>query len=88
MERLIIHGDPGVRNGAVIEYDGAEKVLFGISRNGDWHGPDRVQLWCTVGTEDERETFARRDFIPMHMEVDDVDAEAVTVLSEKSDLAV
>jgi len=88
MKRLIIHGDPGIRKDAVIEVDGEEFVCFAIARQGDWHGPDRVQLWCTVGTEDERETFARRDFIPMHMEVDDVDAEAVTVLSEKSDLAV
>jgi hypothetical protein len=88
MKRLIIHGDPGIRKDAVIEVDGEEFVCFAIARQGDWHGPDSVQLWCTVGTEDERETFAKRDFIPMHMEVENVDAEAVTVLSEKSDLAV
>jgi hypothetical protein len=88
MKRLIIHGDPGIRKDAVIEVDGEELVCFGIARQGDWHGPDEVQLWCTVGTEDERETFQRRDFIPMHMDVMDVDAAAVEVLSAKSDLAV
>jgi hypothetical protein len=88
MKRLIIHGDPGIRKDAVIEVDGEELVCFAIARQGDWHGPDEVQLWCTVGTEDERETFQRRDFIPMHMDVMDVDAAAVEVLSAKSDLAV
>ena len=44
MKRLIIHGDPGIRKDAVIEYDGKEYVCFGVSRQGDWHGPDRPQL--------------------------------------------
>mgnify|MGYP007045611201 CR=1 FL=1 len=39
-------------------------------------------------SEDERETGAKREFIPMHMDVIDVDAAAVEVKSEKSDLAV
>jgi hypothetical protein len=88
MKRLIIHGDPGVRKDAVIEVDGEELVCFGVARQGDWHGPDRVQLWCTVGTEDERDTFDRRDFIPMHLDVEAVDAAAVEVTSEPSELAV
>jgi hypothetical protein len=88
MKRLIIHGDPGIRKEAVIEVDGEEYVCFAIARQGDWHGPDEVQLWCTVGSEDERETFAKREFIPMHMDVMDVDAAAVEVKSEKPDLAV
>ena len=29
MKRLIIHGDPGIRKDAVIEYDGEEYVCFG-----------------------------------------------------------
>ena len=53
MKQLIIHGDPGIRNGAIIRYEGSEVVCFGINRNGEYHGPDRVQLWCTVGEEDE-----------------------------------
>ena len=88
MKRLIIHGDPGIRKDAIIDVDGEELVCFGISRQGDWHGPDRVQLWCTVGTEDERDTFARRDFIPMHLDVEDIEAEAVEVIKGKGDLAV
>ncbi|MDZ7730037.1 MAG: hypothetical protein U5K37_02105 [Natrialbaceae archaeon] len=87
MKRLIIHGDPGIRTGAVIEYDEEEVVCFGISRNGDYHGPDRVQLWCTVGTEDERKEFETREFIPHFLDVDRVDADAVTVHRRKGEPA-
>ena len=72
----------------MIEVDGQELVCFQVTRNGDWHGPDEVQLWCTVGTENEREAYARRDFIPMHLEVQNVDAEVVEVVKSKGDLAV
>jgi hypothetical protein len=83
MQRLIIRGDPGIRKGATIEYDGEEFVCFGINRNGDWHGPDRPQLWCTIGKPDEKEDFERRRYISNHLDVDAVDAGAVTVI-EKS----
>jgi len=79
MQKLIIRGDPGIRKGAVIEYDGEEFVCFGINRNGDWHGPDRPQLWCTVGKEGEAEDYERRNYIPNHLDVEAVDAEAITV---------
>jgi hypothetical protein len=88
MKNLIIHGDPGIRKDAVIEYDGEEVLCFSVNRQGDWHGPDEVQLWCTVGSADERETFATRDYVPMHLETEAVDAEAVTVKQSKGDLAV
>ncbi|MGB9987891.1 HAH_0734 family protein [Salarchaeum japonicum] len=84
MKRLIIDGDPGVGKDAVIEHDGEEQVLFGISRNGDWHGPKRVQLWCTMGTEDEREDFEKRNFVPQWLDVERVDADDVTVVDPKS----
>ena len=87
MKQLIIHGDPGIRKGAVIEHDGTEYVCFSISRQGEWHGPEEVQLWCTVGTEDERETFERREFIPMRLETVSVDADDVTVVKAKADPA-
>ena len=83
MKKLIIHGDPGIRKGAVIEYDGEEYVCFAIARQGDWHGPDEPQLWCTIGKEAERETFMRREFIAMHLDTEDVDAEAVEVVEAK-----
>ena len=83
MQKLIIRGDPGIRKGAVIEYGGEELVCFGINRQGDWHGPDRPQLWCTVGTEDERETYERREYIPMHLDVDTADADEIQVLQAK-----
>jgi len=88
MKNLIIHGDPGVRKDGIIEYDGEELVCFSVARQGDWHGPDRVQLWCTVGAEEEREDFDRRNYIPMHLETEDVDADAITVVKAKGDLAV
>ncbi|EMA51082.1 HAH_0734 family protein [Halococcus thailandensis] len=88
MKRLIINGDPDVRKGGIIEHDGEELVCFGISRQGDWHGPDRPQLWCTVGTEDETEAYERRQFIPMHLDVEAVDAESVEVLQRKGELTI
>ncbi|MBV0900942.1 HAH_0734 family protein [Haloarcula salina] len=83
MKKLIIHGDPGLRKGGRIEYDGEEYEVFSVNRQGDWHGPDRPQLWCTVGSEDEEETFKTQEYIPMHLDTIDADAEAVTVLRER-----
>jgi hypothetical protein len=80
MKKLIIRGDPGIRRGARIEYDGEEYVCFGVARQGDWHGPDRPQLWCTIGSEDEQETYDRRDYIPMHLDTENADAEAIRVV--------
>jgi len=88
MKRLIIHGDPGIRKGAIIELDGEELYCFSVTRNGDWHGPDEVQLWCTVGAESEETDFARRNFVPMHLDVETVDAEAVEVIKANGALAV
>lgn len=88
MKKLIIHGDPGIRRDAVIEYDGEELTCFSVDRQGDWHGPEEVQLWCTVGTEDERETFDRREFVPHWLETEAVDAEALTVVTAAGELSV
>ncbi|PSQ18884.1 hypothetical protein BRD00_03845 [Halobacteriales archaeon QS_8_69_26] len=88
MRRLIVFGDPGIRKDAVIEYEGQEYHCFQVTRNGDWHGPDEVQLWCVVGTEDEYEDFQKRNFVPHWLEVDRVDAEDLTVVEAKGDLAV
>jgi hypothetical protein len=87
MKKLIVHGDPGIRKGAVVELDGEEYVCFGISRQGEWHGPEAVQLWCTVGKADEREDFERRNFVPMRLDTEAVDAEAITVVQAKGDPA-
>jgi hypothetical protein len=88
MKKLIIHGDPGIRRGAIINYDGKEQVVFGIDRQGDYHGPDRVQLWCTIGTEDEEQAFHNREYVPHFLDVESIDADAVDVVKAKSDLAV
>lgn len=89
MKRVIIDGDPGIRKDAVISYDDTEAVTcFAVSRQGDWHGPDRVQLWCVVGTDDEYEAYQKREFIPHHLDVDRVAAEAVEVVARNNDLAV
>jgi hypothetical protein len=83
MKKLIVRGDPGIRRDAIIEWDGEERVCFAIDRQGDYHGPDEVQLWCTIGTEDERETFDKREYVPHFLEVDSVDAEALTVVQKR-----
>lgn len=88
MKRLIIHGDPGIRKDAIVEVDGEEYVCFAVARQGEWHGPDEVQLWCTVGKADEKEDFDKRNFIPMHLDVVTVDAAAVDVIKSKGDLAI
>lgn len=88
MKRLIISGDPGLRKAGIIEHDGEEKTCFSVTRNGDWHGPGEVQLWCIIGTEDELETFEKREFIPHFLDVERVDAEDVTVIKEKGELAI
>jgi hypothetical protein len=88
MKRLIVEGDPGMRKDALIDYDGEELVAFQVTRNGDYHGPDEVQLWCVVGTEDEREVFDKQEYIPHFLEVDRVDAGAVDVIRKGSELNV
>jgi len=88
MKRLIIHGNPGVRKDGIIEYDGGEKVLFQVSRQGDWHGPDRAQLWCVIGDEEEREDYEKRNYIPHWLDVETIDAEDVDIIKAKSETAV
>ncbi|MFC7188008.1 HAH_0734 family protein [Halorubrum yunnanense] len=88
MQHLIIRGDPEIRRDAVIEYDGEELVCFSINVQGGWHGPDEPQLWCTVGSEDEREAYDKREYVPHWLDVDAVDAEEIEVLSEKGALSV
>jgi hypothetical protein len=83
MRRLILHGDPGIRKDGIIEYEGEELVVFGVNRNGEWHGPDEPQLWCTVGTEDEREIFEQRDYVPHFMDVETADADDVEIVRKK-----
>jgi hypothetical protein len=84
MKKLIVHGDPGIRKESVIELDGEEYVCFGVARQGDWHGPEEVQLWCTIGDEDEREVYQRREYIPNHLDTVAVDAEAIEVVGKAS----
>ena len=90
MKRVIISGDPGIRKGAVIDYGGdeGEVVCFAVTRNGEFYGPERVQLWCVVGEADEYEAFQKREFVPHFLEVESVDAEAVDVVRAKGDPAV
>ena len=83
MKKLIVRGDPGIRRDAVIEWDGEERICFAIDRQGDYHGPDEVQLWCTIGTEDEREAFEKREYVTHFLDVDSVDAEALTVVKKR-----
>lgn len=88
MKRVIIHGDPGLRKGGRISLDGEEYTLFSVTRNGDWHGPEEVQLWCIAGTEDEAEAFHHREFIPHYLETIRLDASDVAVIAERGDITV
>lgn len=88
MKHLIVHGDPGIRKDAIINYDDEEQVCFSIQRQGDYHGPDEVQLWCVIGTEDEREAFDKREYVPHWLDVETVDADALDVVKAKGDMAV
>lgn len=87
MKRLIINGDPGIRKGAVIRYDDQEVTCFSITRNGDYHGPERVQLWCVVGATTESDAFEHREFIPHFLETDAVDASAIEVVKPRGERA-
>lgn len=88
MRKLIIHGDPGIRKGAVIRYGNEEVTCFGINRNGEWHGPETVQLWCTVGAAEEFDDYQRRNFVPHFLDVDRVDAEEVEVVEASGEIPV
>ena len=85
MRHLIVRGDPGIRKGAVIEHDGEELQCFTVTRQGDYHGPEEVQLWCVVGSEDERERFQKRQFVSHWLDVDSVDADEVAVKRARGD---
>lgn len=88
MKRLIIHGDPGIRKGGRIRHDGEEYRLFSVTRNGDWHGPDTVQLWCIAGDDDEVEAYHRREYIPHYLDTELIDAYDVEVLEARGDVTV
>ena len=80
MKRLLIRGDPGVRVGSTIEHDGTEYECFSVTRNGEWHGPDEVQLWCVIGTPDERELYETQRYIPHFLQTDRTAADGIAVL--------
>jgi len=88
MQHLIIRGDPGIRRDAVIEYDGEELVCFGINVQGGWHGPDEPQLWCTVGTEDEREAYDKREYVPTGSTSTRSTPRSLDVIKAKGELSV
>ncbi len=88
MKRLIVMGDPGIRKNAVVEVDGEELTVFQINRNGEWHGPDRIQLWCVVGDETEREDYAHQRYVPHWLDVEIVDESEVTIVDPHDELAV
>lgn len=83
MKRLIIHGDPGIRKGGLIALGGEEYRLFSVTRNGDWHGPGEVQLWCIAGGDDEADAYHRREYIPHFLETEFVDAGEVEVIEAR-----
>lgn len=87
MKRLLVHGDPGIRKGAVIDHDGSELVCFQVTRNGDWHGPEEVQLWCVVGDASETGDFERRNYIPHFLDVETIAASDLEVIEPSGEIA-
>jgi len=79
VHKLIVNGDPGIWKGAVVEYDGSEYVCFSVTRQGEFSGPERPQLCCIMGEPGERDRFERRAFLSMHLVVEAVDADELTV---------
>jgi hypothetical protein len=88
MQKLIVLGEPGIRRDAIIDYGGKEMVVFDIDRQGEWHGPEAVQLWCTIGTEDEREIYEKRRYVPHWLDVETIDAAELDVVTAGDELAV
>lgn len=88
MKRLIVKGDPGLRKGGIIDYDGEEMICFSVTRNGDYHGPERVQLWCIIGRPDEQTDFENRTFIPHFLATESVEGEDLDIIKAAGDLAV
>ena len=88
MKKLIVHGDPGLRKDGVINYDGEEMRVFSVQRQGEYHGPEEPQLWCTIGTDDERETFEKKTYVPHWLEVGTIDAQALDIVKKGGDLTV
>ncbi|WP_435063575.1 HAH_0734 family protein [Halobaculum sp. EA56] len=88
MKKLIVHGDPGLRKDGIIDYDGEEMRVFSVQRQGEYHGPDEPQLWCTIGTDDEQERFEKKEYVPHWLEVDTIEAEALDIVKRGGDLTV
>ncbi|MFC7097516.1 HAH_0734 family protein [Halobaculum marinum] len=88
MKKLIVHGDPGLRKDGVINYDGQELRVFSVQRQGEYHGPEEPQLWCTIGTDDERDAFEKKEYVPHWLDVDTIDAEALDIVKKGGDLTV
>lgn len=80
MKRLLIQGDPDLRRDDRIAYDDQEVVCFAVTRNADWHGATQSQLWCVVGTEDERDRFETQRYVPHFLETESVAADDVRVV--------
>ena len=61
MKRLLINGDAHLQKGTKIEYGDEELICFSVTRNGDYHGPRRVQLACIVGVRISHQSESARD---------------------------
>tara|TARA_A100001037_G_scaffold288499_1_gene299202 strand:+ start:12981 stop:13226 length:246 start_codon:yes stop_codon:yes gene_type:complete len=79
MKRLLINGDIDLQKGTKIEYEEQELVCFSVTRNGDYHGPRRVQLSCIVGEIQEYSTFIEEEYIPHFLETESIDSEDVKI---------
>jgi len=80
MKRLLINGDADLKKGTKIKYGDVELICFSVTRNGDYHGPRRVQLSCIVGDVNEYSTFIEEEYIPHFLETKSIESEDVKIV--------
>ena len=68
--------------------DGNEVVCFGISKFGEWRRAGSPTALVYGGHPRRDRDLERHEYILMHLDVESVDAEAVTVLEQKGELTV
>jgi hypothetical protein len=80
MKRLLINGDVGIKIGSRIEYQGQNFICFSVTRNGDYHGPRRVQISCIVGESEEYSIFINEEYTPHFLETLATECEEIKIV--------
>ena len=62
--------------------------MFRNQRSGRLARPGRAPALVYRGTEDEREAYDKREYVPHWLDVDTIDAEELDVIKAKGELSV